>query len=246
MCYNKYKKDIINFIFRDNLGLKIMKLEPLDFIDAFPKENSPDFLNLVTENWKNLIQNNLEGKNCYTAILYRQLKPNRNKRNKFYVFILWLYLCFDRPWEKNWKYSLSEKRGKDFYIKISKKLEKLPIDFPNYPETQMLRKYLKKENTKDVISSLSFKSALMKLEEILKFVLSPIRLNQRIIDQLKIIFKFIDIIESQRWIKKRDLYKKLRIKKDDCDHLLEEAEEDGFVKIQNFPCNSTWVIYTDS
>lgn len=224
-----------------------MKLEPLDFIDALPKENSPDFLNLVTENWKNLVQNNLEGKNCYAAILYRQLKPKRNKRNKFYVFILWLYLCFERPLEKGWKYSIKEKDP--VFDKIYQTLDDLLIEYPDLdlPDIQTLRRYVKKENFKEIISSLPFKQTLMKFEKIFKFVSSPIRMVQdrRAAEQLKLIFKFMDIIESQRWIKKRDLYKKLRIKKDDCDQLLKKAEEEGFVRTKEYTNKTIWITYAD-
>lgn len=225
-----------------------MKLEPPEFIDAYPKENSRDFKNQVNEKFKDMLQNNLEGKNCYLDILYDQLKPKRNKRKIFTVLIMWLYMCFERPWEKEWKDSIKE--NDPVIYKIYKTLDDFFTENPDFdiPDIQTFRKYLKSENFKEIILSLPIKPILMKLTEILKFAFSPVKmfLDPRTVEQVELISKFINIIESQRWIKKRDLYRKLRIKKDDCDQLLKKAEEGDFIRTKEFTDRTVWITYTNS
>lgn len=220
-----------------------MKIPPSDFFKAYPEEDSPDFRFCVVENWKNLEQGNLEGRNCDASILNQNLGPKKTKKDKFFAFTLWLHLCFSRPWENGWKYSF--KIG--YEDKIYRALNDFLDDYPDLPDIQKFKYYLRKENSNKIISSLPFEPALMKLRKTLKFVFAPINPNwdQRVFKKLKLISKFIDIIESEPIIKKSDLMRKLRVKKDECDRLLEKAEEDGFVKIQNFPCKRTWVIYND-
>lgn len=61
--------------------------------------------------------------------------------------------------------------------------------------------------------------------------------------QLKLILKFMNIIKSQRYVKKRDLMRKLRMKKRDCDRLLKKAEEQGLVKTKEFTDKTVWITY---
>lgn len=55
--------------------------------------------------------------------------------------------------------------------------------------------------------------------------------------------KLIEVVKAERYITKRDLYKKLRIKKDECDQLLKKAEERDLVKVREFTAKTVWIIY---
>lgn len=220
-------------------------LREADFDKIFPKEGSPDFNKHVRQNWGNLNVEKIEGKYCQAAILYQISKPKRNKLNKFYIFILWLFLCLERPWEKNWKYSLSEKGGKDIWVKIDKILSNIPEDFSDtwYPDIQTIRKYMKEEDCKKKVVAVILGPNFIKFSKTLWWVLNKPVFKKLDRKRIKYLFKFMNILETQRIIRKWDLMRKFQADKGYFDFLLKKAEKEKFIKIKKFPHNSAWIIY---
>lgn len=220
-----------------------MKLEGFNlrnnFERAFPEESSPDFLERVAWNLKNLLEERMEKDDYCAAFLYSGLKKKEYKLDKFYFFVLWLIFCLERPWKKNWKLSL----GKEELDKASDILEKFLGKFPDLPDPQILRWYRKK--FKEYIAEAIFLLPMIsKLEEPFKDIFGELfrELWKRNLG-LEITFKFIEEISSQRYYRKRDLMRKLRINKEQCDLLLKWAKDRDLIKLKEFPQGSVWITY---
>ena len=221
------------------MNLKALNLTA-DFDRAFPKKESKNFLERAAQNWKNLMEERIEKEDYYAAILYFQLKTKKYKLDKFYVFILWLILCVKRPWEKGWKFSLSEKDLNE----ISSLLEKIIKDFPELPDLPTLRKYWRREKFKEDVALTTLVPMLSKLKEPFKDCFEEILKNLKP-NLWEIVFKFIDEISSQRYYTKRDLMRKLRISKDQFDLILKWAEDRDLIKHEKFPQGSVFITWNE-
>ena len=237
--------------------MKTIDLERRRFLrqmdKAYPKENSPGFTERVKLVWQNLDDD------YYIEKLSREFKPNRGKINKLTLFYLWLFLCIERPWEKERKYILDEKQGKNIYNKFYDISDKLGVDFPDAPNPNTLKKHLKRENFDQTVSWIAIDpkelvaklgKVFIKLEKkISLFQKNVLRIGQKYFKKIdfeyaKLFYKSLKFIELKKHISKRDLMRKLGINKKDCDSLLREAERQGLVRIKQFPQNSVWIIYT--
>ncbi len=217
-----------------------MKLRYEDFEDPFPQEDSPDFMDRVSRNWENLRNNDIESEDCYALILHKKFKPNRNKVNKFYSFCLWLFLCLDRPWEKNWKLPISEKK----YDQIYSVLNVLADSYPDLPDIQTIRKRVKKENFEEIVAFLPFRPMFMKIGE--TFRASKIYIQENFpYKELKLLHRFHELIKTERIITKREIMRRLKIERDYCEFLIKKAEEENIITLHQAPKNRLWIIYSD-
>ena len=224
-----------------------MKLERFhlraDFEKAFPEENSPDFLERLAWNLKNLSEETMEKNDYCAALLYYQLKTKGYKLEKFFVFVLFIILCLKRPWQKNWKWSIHEKDQQ----KVSDILKKFLEEFNDLPNAQTLRYHVKKEKFKEVVAQATLAPILSKLEEPFIDIFGDLlkELWKRKLD-LESPFKFINEMSSQGCYQKRDLYKeKLRINKEHCDLLLKWAEDRDLIKLEKFSQGSIFITWNE-
>lgn len=218
----------------------------VDFDRAFPKVDSEDFLKRAAQNWKNLVEETIEEDDYYLALLYFGLKTKGYKLTEFNVLILWLILCFERPWKKNWRVSLSERKGKDIWIKIRKILVELEVDFSSYqyPDLRTLRGYIKKEKFKDHVIETTLIPMLSKLEEPFKAFFVDL-FKELKSNQWKTVFRFMDEMSSQEHYRKSDLMRKLRIKKEQFDLILKWAKDLGLIKLKEFPQGTVFIIWNE-
>lgn len=237
----------------EGLLLKTMNLETWnlikDFVDfdrAFPKVDSEDFLKRAAQNWKNLVEETIEEDDYYLALLYFGLKTKGYKLSEFNVLILWLILCFERPWQKNWRFSLSERKGKDIWIKIRKILVELPVDFSSYqyPDLRTLWSYIKKEKFKDHVIETTLIPMLSKLEEPFKAFFGDL-LKELKSDHWIAVFKFMDEMSSEGCYRGSDLMPKLRINKDQFDLILKWAEDRDLIKLKKYPQGTVFIIWNE-
>jgi len=216
---------------------------------VYPRKNSPGFIKHIDQTWRNLEND------YYIERLNQEFKPNRGKIDKLTIFYLWLFLCLERPWEKDGECSISEKVGEDTWIEIYDVLDKLPRDFPDLPDLdpRTLRKYRKRWDfiliatwiAVDQKSLIKLGKAILRLGKKMKSFGEQLRkIGSKNQGRWKLISKFIEFLKLQKYVSKRDLMRKLGINKKDCDSLLREAEKKGFVRIKQLPQNSIWIIYT--
>jgi len=240
--------------------MKINNLEKKDFSEkidwdrAFPKKSSTDFLERVHQNWQNLEKAELNKKDNIALRLYHEFKSDKGRINKFTIFYLWLYLCLNRPWKRNLKITFSERRGKNILIKVDGVLEQLKIRFPNNIQIQTLRKYTNRKDFKSIIVwtvaadpgiSVVIGKIFIEGAKALEKIAEAFKNKHIDYKSLEINFKFAAYIRSQKYIKKRDLMRKLGINKEKCDLLLTEAESQDFIKTIRCPHNSIWIIHNN-
>lgn len=230
-------------------------LEGLDYNKAFPKEDDPDFDIRVLENWetlnKGIFSKNKEG---YVLVLYKQFYPKYNKLNKFYIFVFWLYLCTERPWNKKWAFSLGEKTN----VKIINMLDRLikkypnrtPKTYPHMPDIQTLRKYINNKDFYEKIGVVTITPQIIHMGQILKsagFDSKKLRntFKNMNINHINYIMKFMKIIRTKNDFTKRELMRKLSIDVKYCEILLKQAVEQNIVELINRPRNSVLIIYKE-
>ena len=224
-----------------------------DFERIFPEENSPDFLERLDWNLKNLSKETMEKDDYCAAFLYFGYKKKEYKliefskedrerglNDKFHFFVLWLILCLKRPWQKNWKWSIDEE-DKD---KASDILDKFLEKFPYLPDLQTLRWHKKKERFKECVAEAMLLPMLSKLEEAFKACYGEIfkKLKPALYPT---VFEFVREIVSEKYYIKRDLYRKLRINVKDCDLLLKWAKAKSLIKLKKLSNNSVLIIYNE-
>lgn len=221
--------------------------------NAYPRESSPDFYDRIHLNWQNLKKDRIKGMDCYASMLYREFKPKRGKIEKFTAFVMYLYLCLKRPWEKGWRLSFSEKQNEDIWAKICRILEKISEDFPSYPEPRTLRKFKRKRLFKWKVHGIAEISenpeVFKKLNQIIAFILRWKPFEEPSIRKplKKIDFEYRNILiylYSQRHTTKRDLYRKFRISNKKCTQYLKKAEKEGFIKTKQYLHKSVWITWT--
>lgn len=225
---------------------EVMKYQKL-MEKAYPQESSPDFYDRIYQNWQNLKKGRIKGKDCYASMLYRELKPKRGKIRKFAAFVMYLILCLERPWEKEWKLSLSIQNFKSMENKINKILKKIPEDFPDLPDPKTLRRFKGKKLFKWKVHGIAEiaenPEIFKKLNQLITFILRWKPLKEPL---KKIDFEYWNILvylHSQRHTTKRDLYKKLRINSQRCNSILKKAEKQGFIKIKKHLHESVWITW---
>lgn len=238
--------------------------EKIDWEGAFPKKSSQNFLNQVRQNWQNLERGEVNKKGNAALRLYNEFRPAKGRIDKFTIFSLWLYLCLNRPWERNWKVIISDyykgkarisKRDNETqknWIKLDEILDQLEIGFPDYPQIHTLRRYTKRKDFKNVITwtaadpGVSVVIGKMFIEGAKAFERMAEGSKDKHIDykSLKLNFKFANYVRSQKHVKKRDLMRKLMINKKECDLLLTEAVNQNFIKLKEFSQNTVWITYT--
>jgi len=222
-----------------------------DFERIFPEENSPDFLERLDWNLKNLSEETMEKDDYCAAFLYFGYKKKEYKliefskedlerglNDKFHFFVLWLILCFKRPWQQNRKWSVDKKDLDKAFDILVKFLEK----FPDLPDLQTLKWHINKERLKECVAEAMLLPMLSKLEETFKACYGEIfkKLKPALYPT---VFKFVREIISEKYYIKRDLYRKLRINEKDCDLLLKWAKDRGLIKLNEYPQRSVWITY---
>lgn len=231
-------------------------LERKDFWDtAYPKQSSKDFLNRVSQNWQNLEKGEFNKKGNAALRLYHEFKPAKGRINELTMFYLWLYLCLNRPWERNWKTIFSDKRHEKIMTKIDGVLSQLEITDKPSLQIQTLRKHTNRKDFKSVIAwaavdpgisavigkiFIEGAKAFRKIGEGMAEALKNKHIDWK---SLKLNFKFANYISSQKYVKKRDLMRKLAINKKLCELLLTEAVNQNFIKLQEFSQKTVWITY---
>lgn len=203
--------------------------------------------------------------------LFRHLKPKRGKIDKFTIFIIWLLLCLERPWErlefmnmsmldftedglaKAWRFNLTEKSGENIWNRIDKLLDDILEDYFINLQLRTLRQQLKKSRLKSMIFSLLIEPNLYRSlgESFSEFEKSLAPLTEAMSklgrSDLFHAASIMEYLKEQKYINKRDLMRKFRINKTRCDCLLEYilSEDESYLNIiDGLANNSVWIVYT--
>jgi len=211
-----------------------MKISNDDFAVAFPKKDDSDFYQKIGLNWKEFDEN----KDCPAFWVYKKFQPRRNKLKKLNAFFLYLVLCLKRPWENDWKISVNGK----MIDKASEILEKFR-DRRSYqpPDPQTLMKHIKKENFKDLVSSIPFEPVLSQLSETIQTIQRPL-FPKSIVKKLMIAFRLHEKLERKRCIKKRGLLRASQRDTEQVKFLLKKWKEEAAIEEKKFSGGSTWII----
>ncbi len=210
-----------------------MKISNDDYAVAFPKKDDSDFYQKIGLNWKGLNKN----EDCHAFWMYKRFQSRRNKIKKFTAYNLYLVVCLKRPWENDWKISVNEKVIGEVSIILNKFLD----NYSELPDPQTLRKHTKKENFKDLISSIPFEPFLSRLSEVIQTIQRPL-FPKSIAKKLMITFRLQEKLERERYIKKRDLLRAFQRHAEQVKFLLKNWEEEGAIEEKKFSGGSTWII----
>jgi len=215
---------------------------------AFPKKDSLGFIERVIQISKDL------NSDVYVAALSRELRPSRGSINKATIFYLWLLLCIERPWESGWEYFLNEKGWEKFWTKACKIVDKLPENSVDYIDILTIKKHRKRENFDRIVSWAAIDPKIFnkvvrplakkvfKVNEVMKLLARSLKkIGDR---RTELVIKFNKLVKAEKYIRKRDLMRKLSINSAMCDSLLKQAENRNFATAKKFSQNSTWIIYT--
>jgi hypothetical protein len=259
---------IIKEVF-DNFALKIMDLTRIERM--FPKTDAPSFLEHASREWHNLMKGITEGRCTIVSRLRDSLKPKRGRLKEYTVFVVWLILCLERPWErpafmkltlnhwiedgqnKAWQFNLTEEHGENIWNRIDAILARFLDDYPTSFQLRTLRNQLKKSKLKSVVISqlidpnifYGFGAPFKKFGKSIRSLaeaMSPLFKSDLI--QAARLFEYL---KEQKHISKRDLMRKFGINKARCDYLLNYilSEDESYLKIlDGFPNHSVWIVYT--
>ena len=238
---------------------------------VFPKTDSPGFIKHAVKEWSNLQGGKHEGQFTMSSQLRNRLKQKRGRLiNKFTIFIVWIILCLERPWEnqefkqlsikdiiedgqiKAWRFNLTEKSGENIWNRIDKILNQILDDYPDNFQLRTLRNHLNKGKLRSaIVAHFIGIEQFGVLGRALYEYLNPIRLLAKSIGQL-FTPEFIQAaqifayIKKEKYVKKRDLIRKFGITGERCDCLLNylKAEDMSYLKIlDSFPNKSVWIVY---
>lgn len=252
----------------DNFTLKIMDLTRIERM--FPKTDTPGFIENATREWHNLLKGITEGRCTIASRLRDSLKPKRGKLKEYTVFVVWLILCLERPWErpdfmkltlnhwiedgqnKVWRFNLTEKHGENIWNRIGGILARIDA-YPYNFQLRTLRNHLKKSKLKSVVISqlidpnifYGFGEPFKKFGKSVRSMAEAMR--QLIRPDLIRSARLLEYLKKQKHVSKRDLMRKFGINKTRCDYLLEYilSEDENYIKIlDGLPDNSVWIVYT--
>ena len=218
-------------------------------IDKFYPKEDKDFHKRIRREWKHLKDGKTEGKDCTASVLFLHLKTRRREPIKHTVLVLWLYLCIDRPWEKNWQYSLRKK----VHDRIRERLKKSGTGSKFNIET--LKKHISKKSFRGiVIAPIQFNQIMENfipardqfMEKVKRLdqnesVEWPRIFTKEHADFIHSIPRVHDYIRSQKFMGRRDLMRKFKINKAQCDLILETLRDD--IKIKEWPTGSIGIWY---
>ena len=211
---------------------------------AFPLPGTPTFVNSLNENWSDVINGKTNGKS-FSSFLARSFKSKKNRPDRFYIFVLWLCLCIDRPWNKEWRFLITDNRERTGVLnKAQDLLEKYNIPASDLPDPSTLRKRLRQEDaldkiinatvratvglTPDLLEDLSLRSPKGLLSELFKSRICRIRMG------------FIVLIKNgptRKWT----MMRKLRITKNELDQLISWAGDRVRIEDQGRGRGGVWI-----
>ena len=239
----------------------------------FPKTDAPGFIEHASREWHNLMKGITEGRCTIVSRLRDSLKPKRGRLKEYTVFVVWLILCLERPWErpafmkltlnhwiedgqnKAWQFNLTEEHGENIWNRIDAILARFLDDYPTSFQLRTLRNQLKKSKLKSVVISqlidpnifYGFGAPFKKFGTSIRSLAESMR--QLIRPDLIQSARLLEYLKKQKHVSKRDLMRKFGINKTRCEYLLEYilSEDESYIKIlDGFTNNSVWIVYTGS
>jgi hypothetical protein len=186
-------------------------------LEPSPPIDSTDFQRSLLNEWVATNGKSVE-KWAFSSFLAQEFKSKRNSPNRFYIFLLWLCLCIDRPWKKGWRLSIKE----NLLIEAGNLLDKFISNSQDiFPDLSTLRKRLGQKNARDKIINAALGPEQEKFRLIMThFSFSLAKLgNAQQRRNLRIRMWFIWLTRKDP-IRKRYLMRKLRINKNEMDGLI--------------------------
>ena len=215
----------------------IDKIGEADLARAFPRASTRDFKSVLQENWADTAGKNTKGKS-YSSFLAKRFRPKRNSPDRFYIFLLWLCLCIDRPWNKRWKFSITKKLLDEVWEILDRSGILNSPDFPTrVPDPSTFQKRLGQPDAKIKIISVSLDPELQNLGLALYHVSEAWHFSEPQKRALRIKSRYVGLVKKP--INKRDLMRKLRINKTEMDQLIEWSADS--VRVQDRGHGSIWV-----
>lgn len=213
------------------------------FWHFYPYKNSETFIDRVHKNWLNLEAGKITGSDSGAALLYHHFKT---KHHDISVFTAWLIFCLKRPWEqmtletlndfidiniKEWRCSLSDCLFKNEISNIF--IKAFGNKAPDLPDLQAIRKLMiKKEFIK--------KALWLPFSTNPKFTLFGKIFESK---DVKDILKTLEYISLKKYVKKRDLMRHFRFRKNQCDSLLRRPIVRDAIEVKKYPCRTVWITY---
>ncbi len=220
----------------EKLVLKTNKLKKYDA--AYPRISSSDFYERVAANWEALQTGNVNGQDSTSTRLQKQIHGR-----KFNILTLWLYLCIERPWEKNW---ILPPLNEGMFTNIGGILRRLHSDFPQFPEIRTLRRQINIEDLKKLVRHSTFDPEQVKevAESISNFMRAMLP-KTGLLDNpnIKLLGKMYDVLSKEPHINRSALQRKLRTDKSTLLKILDFAESIGEINRIATVHNSEWIVY---
>ncbi len=212
---------------------------PVDLSAAFPRPGTLAFKTALALNWKET-QLDLKGKST-SSLLWTAFRRHNNGPERFGIFVLWICLCIDRPWEKGWRFRVSEKllsQAEDIILKF--KLE----GCRDLPDPSTVWKRLSRADAKKKIMDAAIGLPGESVLDLLRWSSPNLALPafptwRQVFGQKRVRDTARFVWLTRQPISKRDLMRRLRLTSSEVDSLIKWAGPR--LKLEDRGRGSVWI-----